>query len=263
MIKNPNSLLFLNQLSSIVRATDKVALTPGVDYTVLPNTFINGTILSDNEISLDSALNVNQGQGVIIEIDGYNFKYIVDNVDEGNENMLLQGTLSNKAGRVIDSGAVRVKMESNVIVQLSNLAEGHYIIKPANLKMVIRESFVQPYVSFDELSAKKLDVQNLTESRVSSLNTLALKMIYSDLSSFDNYYDIIDEVDLWKLLFLKIICLLTDDYRIEKDSKDLTPCQKYEKALNVYAPKEKFVENEDGTSSEVIDNAIATGRYSL
>jgi hypothetical protein len=262
MIVNPNSLLALNQLSSIIRATDKVALVVDTDYSVLDNSFLDATVVSEKELSLDTALEIDQGAGIIVKVGNYNFKHIVDNIDSTNTKMLLKRDLVDKDNVLVESGSVEVKREDNITIRFLDLAEGHYIIKPSNLKVVVRESYVQPYVTFAELSAKILDVQNLTESRVSSLNSLALKMIYSDLSGFDNYYDIIDEVDMWKLLFLKIECLLSSDYEIVKEGAE-TPCDAYKRELNLYRPTEKFTEGNDGVSTGEIEAVISSARYSL
>jgi len=264
MISSENGILFLNNFSSLVKLSDMSELVAGVDFSIESNSFINATILSPAELLLATSLSCEQGDGLLLQIDDFNFKNIVDNIDETQKKILLVKDIMNKNNEILESGNCEVRINSNYIIKLNNLEEGHYLIKPTNQKLIIRKSWVQPFVSFEDLSTKLIDADNLKESRLSRLNKTALKFVYSDLSGFSNYYDIIDDVDLWKLLYYKIECLLSSDYEENNASNERNvACYKYENTLKKYAPKEIFSENENGESTTEIEKNVNYANFSL
>jgi len=215
------------------------------------NTPQSATILSSKKILFDTAFDTEPGNSISINLDGFYYKFIVDNIDVTKTKIILTEEIYDEDGYAVEDGIVTVKRTDNKTVKLLNLEEGHYLIKPGNIKLVVRESYLQPEVTFSQIAAVLIDATNLKQSRLSSLNKVAIKMIYSDLSAYENYYDIIDEIDLWKMLFIKIQCLLVADYEIKQEFYN--PCLAYEKLLMTYKPREKFNENEDGSSSEQIE----------
>lgn len=261
MIVNENAIIHLNQFSSMVELPDLEALAPAVDYEIVDNSNISATVISSKELLMDSLFDVEPGDSISLIIDDFPFKNIVDNIDVTKTKIILTEDITDKDGEYVESGAIEVRRTDNITLKLLDLDEGHYLIKPTNTKVVVRKSYVQPYVSLAEISAKLVDAGNLKQSRMDSVNSLALKMIYSDLSGFENYYDIIDEIDLWKILFFKIECILSADYNIKQD--DYKPCARYEKLISTYKPREKFTENPDGTPSDKIDNEINVGSWTL
>lgn len=262
MLKTRNDTIKLNQLSSIVKMPSLEALVLDSDYTITSNLEVPATVVSGTELLMDSAYDVEIGDTLSLNVDGFYFKHIIDNMDSTSTKILLTDDILDKSNDLVDPATViAVKRTTNITVKLNDLAEGHYLIKPTNQKLVVRESYVQPYVSLAEISVKLIDATNLKQSRIDRLNKVALRMIYSDLSGFDNYYDIIDEVDLWKILFVKMECLLAVDY--ESKQEWYNPCESYEKLINSYMPKQRFEENADGTSSSVIINDIEVGGYGL
>ncbi len=261
MIVNENAIINLNQFSSMVELPSLVALTPASDYEIVDNTPVNATVVSRTELLMDSTYSVFPGDSISLNIGGFYFKHIIDNIDTTGVKILLAEDILDKDGEYVESGSITVKRTDNITLSLLNLEEGHYLIKPTNTKVVVRKSYVQPYVSLSEISAKLIDAGNLKQSRLDSLNKVALKMIYSDLSGFSNYYDIIDEIDLWKILFVKIECLLMTDYEVSQEN--YKPCEAYSRLIQTYKPRQKFNENTNGSPSEVIDSDIAVGVWSL
>lgn len=261
MIVNENAIIHLNQFSSMVELPGLEALIPAVDYEIIDNTDIGAEVISSKELLIDSEFDVKPGDSISLNIDDFYFKHIVDNIDVSKTKIMLTEDIIDKNGDYVESGIIAVKRTDDTTLKLLDLEEGHYLIKPTNTKLIVRKSFVQPYVSLSEISAKLVDAGNLKQSRLDSVNSLALKMIYSDLSAFENYYDIIDEIDLWKILFFKVECILSADYNIKQD--DYKPCARYEKLLGTYKPVEKFIENSDGSPSDRIDNEINAGSWTL
>lgn len=258
MIIASDSIVLLSQLTSIVKLPDFGELTMGVDYSILPNTPINASIVSKTEIELDSEIDAKQGDDIILNIGGFEFKNIIDNIDDTKKKILLVDYIKDKNGAILETGNCTIKINANFIVKLNNLDEGLYLIKPTNQKMIVRRSWIQPFVTFGDLSAKLIDTGNLTQSRLTRLNKVALKFIYSDLSNLDNYYDIIDDIDLWKLLYLKIECLLSTDY----ENQESTSCNEYKSELKKYSPSEKLEQGVDGKPTENIEE-FTIGRWSL
>jgi len=261
MITNQNGLLFLNQFSSIVKLPNLEALTAGVDYSVVTNTPVSCTVVNSKQLTLASSLDdAIKGDGVFITIGEFDFKNIIDNINSDKDKIILLKELVDLDGVLIQSGSVEIKYSWTNAIKLINVEEGHYLVKPTNQKIVVRNSFVQPYVDFSELTPKMVDTINLKESRIDSLNKTALKMIYSDLSGLDNYYDIIDEIDLWSILFLKIECMLESDDEIKQNFN--SKCTQYKNKIASFIPTEGFVENEDGSVSSEI-SGFSVGGWSL
>ena len=183
MIISENGTLFLNNFTSIVSLPNLVELTQGVDYTLENNDFIDSTILSSTEILLATPIisDCEQGSSVLMQIDDFLFKNIIDNIDSTNKKIILLKDIINKDDEILDTGSLKIKVNSNYIVKLNNVKEGNYLIKPTNQKLIVRKSWIKPFVNFEDLSAKLVDIDNLKESRLSRLNKTALKFIYSDL----------------------------------------------------------------------------------
>ncbi len=261
MILGQNDTILLDQFSDIQKMPSLDSLVLDTDYEVLDNSLQDATIVSSRELSLSSSFSVASGDEVILEIDGFFFKNVVDNINSDQDNLMLVNNIKDKNNTILKTGSIKIKRSSNYIVKLIDLEEGNYIIRPTNQKIVVRASWVQPNVSLAEISAKLVDASNLKQSRLDSVKNLALKMIYSDISGFSNYYDIIDEIDLWALLFVKMECILSIDYEFKQEW--YKPCISYENKINLYMPKEKFEEDSDGKSTSTIDNNISVGRYSL
>lgn len=261
MITDQNGILILNQFSSIVKLPDMVTLNAGVDYSILTNTHISCNIVNSKQITLASPLeNASAGDGVLVTIGDFSFKNIIDNINSTKDKIVLIKDLTDVENNIVESGTIEIKYIWRKAIKLINVSEGHYLIKPTNQKIVVRNSFIQPYVDLQDLTPKMVDVINLKESRLDSLNKTALKMIYSDLSGLSNYYDIIDDIDLWALLYLKIECFLESDDEIKDNSN--SKCNQYKNKINSYIPSEGFVENEDGSVSTEI-KAFSVGRWSL
>ena len=235
-----------------------------MDYTPESNSFIRSTILSPTELLLTTAISCEQGDGVILRINDFEFKNIIDNIDSTKQKIILTNDILDKDGNILENGTIEIKIDSKYIIKLNNIEEGNYLIKPTNTKLIVRKSWVQPYVSLQDLSTKLIDAGNLKESRLARLNKIALKFLYSDLSGFGNYYDIIDEINLWKLLYYKIECLLSSDYEENNVSnQENRSCYKYDNALNNYRPKEKFTEGIDGKPTKFIEENLNIGGWSL
>ena len=260
MLAGQNATILLNQFSDIKSIPSLDALVLGADYTITANPFLDGTISSSKELALSAAIDAKQGDEILLDIDGYFYKNIIDNISTDQLSLLLVNNVKNKNG-ILKTGSIKIKRNVGYIVKLIDLDEGHYLIQPSNQKLVIRKSWVQPEVSFSEISAKLKDAGGLNESRLEQVRQLALKFIYSDLSGFDNYYDIIDEIDLFPLLFVKMECILSIDYNFKQEW--YRPCEKYDNLIMSYKPDEKFEEDSDGSPSDIITTEIATGDYSL
>ena len=198
-ITKPNSY-FLSTLSVIDIYTNTGELISPSLFTVLVPSTYTATVTGymDIETELDNTLEV--GDSVTIALQNKIYTTIVNAVSGKKINLCTRLPYS--------SGSCTVQNRFNKVLLDADFEEGLYYIQPTNEKLVVRNSYNNPYITITELGSVYADALALDRGMEVSINREAISKVYSDLGSISNIYDVIWYDRIRQLLIYAILQML-------------------------------------------------------
>lgn len=265
MITTPNSII-KGVLTGLERFSSSESLSSPADFEVLSNGWIECTIQDGDsqkiQIEGSPAFDFRIGDAIEFKISSNSFKFINTITLESDELdiYILSEKIRDENNDEITSGSIFIRsLEQRTSIK--DIDEGYYIIKPTNQKLVIRNSYIKPEVDISDLFARYPDAVNISRSDLAKIEESALKDIYQQLSGFDNYFDIVDEIDMNRLLLFKVICLI----HMRSNETESNYCKAFASEIRKYRPKAKY-DADEGTGeiiSEVPKRKLSYGVRSL
>lgn len=262
------SIIYTNDIEKIIRISDNVELASSY-YSIAAISTPAITVLTSKTFSVTAGTSAlsslfEVGESVEILQSGFYVKNIIN----------AKGTTTGTTPNFVTIYQVNKELEdltANTIcrqlykkVTLTAVPEDVYYIIPTNEQLVIRNSFASLKVNYADFIAYYPDLKNYNEFEFNTLNQLALTMIYADLSGYVDFYNIIHFAVLENLLFLKIMCILSNRFANQNQiNTNETPCKKYENALLKFTVNLKLVNNSDNTPSSQAPQKVYSGSYSL
>jgi len=267
LITAPNTTIKTNAVTGIVKFGDKSSsFTSPVDWEQLDNDWIDFTVNESRKITADASTDFFE-LGEFIQVrtsGGFSFLNQIELITEDAAPVIiLKKDILDYEDEEITSGTVYIKTY-NPKLSIKAMDEGYYVLQPSNQKLIIRNNWLQPALNMGKVESYYKDATNLSLAEIANYKETALAEIYNDLSGFDNYFDIIDEVNMEQLLILSFICVVYKSAGGEI-SENNNFCKMYDSAMQVYKPKAKY--HADDTTGEIISNIpdmnISVGEYSL
>ena len=254
MFCKPDGTITVRSFDAIIRVADGEALVSPTDYEVIDipvdvaAKVVSRYVLEATEEH--TALDV--GDEIVVIYDGFTYLNTVNKVGEGNSQYMLSEKLPiSTADTVLDF------RNEKQTVEFKDITQGFYYIQygdRGNEQLIIRETWMKPYVGYQELTASFSDAKTIEDGRILMLNEQAWEEVYCDLSAWGNAYDLLYGAEIRTLQKYKILSILENDFERRDEANSFREI--YKTYLNkVSAESLKRLEaDEDGLPTGEITN---------
>jgi len=266
MLAKPNGTIYLKEFDS------NSTICKISDGSAIESSYYSLTEVSDLEASV--ILNSKAGKVLIsFETDPVFFEgesvIYVDSEDIERHNKIIgigrnkKYQLNEYLGDGITTGSDITIFREFVKIDFTNIPEGVYFIKPSNEMLIIRESWADPFISYSVLTTILPDFKNLKESEIKEINDRARDLIYSDIISYEMYFDTIFDADLVVLKQNAILYLYATRFQSDTD-RDLRT--EYRNSLYSFTQRFKVLNSGQAGNYAPVETTpekITTGSFSL
>jgi hypothetical protein len=212
MFCKPDGTITVRSFDAIIRVSDGEALVSPTDYEVV-FTPVNVAAKVVSRFVIEAteehtALNV--GDELVVIYDGFTSLNTVNKVGEGNDRYELSEKLP-----VTTADTVLEFRSEKETVEFKGITEGFYYIQygdRGNEQLIIRNTWMKPYIGYQELTASFSDAKTIEDGRIKMLNEQAWEEIYCDLSAWGNAYDLLYGGEIRTLQKYKILSILENDF---------------------------------------------------
>jgi len=218
MFAKPDGTITVRSFDAIIRISDGEALVSPTEYEVIDTPVdvaakvVSRYIMEATEAH--TALNV--GDEIVVIYDGFTYLNTVNKVGESNSRYELSEKLPTST---VDT-VLSFRNEKQT-VEFKGIDQGFYYFEygdRGNEQLIIRETWMKPYIGYQELTASFSDAKTINDGRIKMLNEQAWEEIYCDLSAFGDAYDLLYSAEIRTLQKYKILSILENDFEERPDA---------------------------------------------
>lgn len=260
MFCKPDGTITVRSFDAIIRQSDGEALVSSTDFISVEPVEVFATVVSRfvfEASGVHTALNV--GDEIEVYYGGFSSLNTVNKVSTDG----LKYEVSEKLPITTPGIDISFKSVKNTVTFL-DIEEGFYYFESGdrgNEQLIVRNTWMKPYIGYQELTASFSDASTIEDGRIQMLNEQAWEEIYCDLSALGDAYDLLYGSDIRTLQKYKILSILENDFENESNKRSFSDI--YDRYLNKFSLNALAKLEADSTGKPTGEITQIDSRFSL